>query len=167
MSAVTIKFNGVFTVENIKVRVEGSKVENTQQPAIDLKLAGTVAPDILPALLCTDAETVKLFWAKSTDGRIPAFPHMRDVKTGAQFDDCMLAIEPGHRFKSVRLDQFVFRVQDEHLIDVKFRAALVGLSDESSGFLCSLFHDKIDLRVESAQMDLLDVSTNDERGGVA
>ena len=158
----TIKIDSTFTVQNIKVRVEGSKVENTQQPAIDLKLKGSVHAEVLAPLLGCDAAAPVQFWLNGTDGRLPAFPHMTDVKSSVGFDNCNIVVNGRRKFQAAKVDNFVFRIRDEGVVDLAFRLALVGLKDESSGYLCSLFHDSVDIEIESAQTELFDTEVGDD-----
>jgi len=154
----TINFETSAEIANIKVRVEGSKVENTQKPAIDLTMTGNVSADVLPALLgCSPAEA-RDFWHHNG---IPDAPHMerypniRLIHSSAVFENC--AVKFGNaRFQAAKMSAVSFKFEGEMVLDLHFKITLAGLSNESSGLLCSLFHDSINFHIESAQDDLLD-----------
>ena len=152
-----IKFDCHAEVANIKVRTEGSKVENTQRPAIDLTMVAHVAADILPALLgCDDADAALLF-AEPTDEHqnYKRYPLLNIMRSGAVFDNCIAEFD-SIKFQAVKLTGISFALMADRVLDLHFKVSLAGLSDKSSGFLCGLFHETINFRIESAQSDLVD-----------
>lgn len=156
----SIKFKTTATVSNVNVRLEGSKSEGTQVPALDLKMAATVPGNVLASLLGCDVDQAQIFWLQSTDGRIPAFPHLGEIRSHATFENCNVKIGP-RKFRAVKLRGVVATAADEHYLEIVFTLSLAGMSDAASGFLCSLFHESIALEVESAQVDAFDDNGGD------
>jgi len=155
----TINFKCSARVENVHVRHEGSKSEGTQVPAIDLKLSANMPGGVLAAILGATPASVRHFWLDG-DNRIPAFPHLAEMKSTAVFENCNVTIGKA-AFRSAKVRNFVFTIDEQDHIALTFSIAFADLSDKSSGLLCRLFHEQIALVVESAQLDAFE---DDESG---
>ena len=149
MSNETIAFNCKAQVKTIAVGRERED-DDSYHSIVHVKLVGAVPGELLPKLL--GALEVPDFWVKSTDGIIPAYPKLREIKSGATFGNVSAKIKT-KKFTGARLGTISFKFDNDRQIAMTFKLSFPGLTDGGVGYLCQLFHDEIAVEVQSHQID--------------
>ena len=149
MSEIKIKTGA--TVSNVLVRNEGSKADDSQVPAIYLKLACTIAGDELAPILGTTPPALSHFWLDN-EGRIPAYPHLGAVECRAIFENCNVTLSR-RKFIGCKVHKFMATFAEQQTANVVFTITFRDPADDLAGFLCRQYHAQVPITIESAQVD--------------
>ena len=153
----TIQFKSAMKIIGITPRLQGSKSEDSQVRALDLKMHGHVKGDFLAALLYSDAESVADFWTESTDGILPAYRNLGACKSTTTFDNCNFSLDK-LKFQAAQARAFNFKVEPDHSLEITFTVRLFDLSDATVGALLKQYQEVVAIDIESAQIDFIEES---------